>query len=173
MLYGPPAVGKLTIAKELVGLVGLRLVDNHTTGDPARALFDFGTTEYFDLAKQLTLLLCGAAARAGISVVSTLVFAHPEDRSLVSEISAEVASQGALFSAVQLTAPLEVLEVRVGSGSRIGTKKIVDPAVLHRTLSTWDLTRKIHDDDLSFDTSLLSAAETAGEIAIGLDLIPN
>lgn len=170
MLYGPPAVGKLTVAKELAGLTGLRLVDNHTTSDPSSALFDFGTAEFFDLTERIRVVFFEAAADAGISVVSTLVYADPEDQALVSKMSAAAVSAGATFATVQLSAPMEVLEQRVASASRIGTRKIVDPELLHRTFATWDLTKKVHEDDMSFDTSAFSAFEIASKIAVALDL---
>ena len=34
LVYGPPAVGKLTVAKEIAARTGYRLVHNHVSIDP-------------------------------------------------------------------------------------------------------------------------------------------
>jgi replication-associated recombination protein RarA len=43
-LYGPPGVGKLTVAQELAGMTGYKLFHNHLTVDLVYAVFDFGTS---------------------------------------------------------------------------------------------------------------------------------
>lgn len=40
-LYGPPAAGKLTVAKALADAYDVRVVDNHVSLDPALRLFPF------------------------------------------------------------------------------------------------------------------------------------
>ena len=42
-IYGPPAVGKLTVATELVKLTGFKLFDNHVSIDFVKSVFEFGT----------------------------------------------------------------------------------------------------------------------------------
>jgi tRNA uridine 5-carbamoylmethylation protein Kti12 len=42
-LHGAPAVGKLTVARELSALTGFRLFHNHLTVDLATSLFTFGS----------------------------------------------------------------------------------------------------------------------------------
>ena len=39
LLYGPPAVGKLTIAKEIARLTGFKLFHAHLTSDLVEAIF--------------------------------------------------------------------------------------------------------------------------------------
>ena len=41
-LYGPPAVGKFTVAKELAALTGFKLFHNHLTVDVATSIFEHG-----------------------------------------------------------------------------------------------------------------------------------
>lgn len=45
LIYGPPAAGKLTVARSLVEGHGVKLLDNHLTLDVALQLFPFGTKE--------------------------------------------------------------------------------------------------------------------------------
>ena len=46
LLYGPPAVGKLTIAKELARLTGFKLFHAHLTSDVVEAIFPRGTPRF-------------------------------------------------------------------------------------------------------------------------------
>src|SRR5436309_927470 len=80
VVYGPPAAGKLTVAQVLAERYGFKLLDNHLTVDTALRLFDFGTDPFGRLVERLRLVLFDAAARAGVDIVSTFVFAHPVDR---------------------------------------------------------------------------------------------
>jgi adenylate kinase family enzyme len=50
VLYGPPASGKLTVAKKLAALTGFTLLHNHLIADLASSLFPYGTREYSNLA---------------------------------------------------------------------------------------------------------------------------
>src|SRR5437764_559620 len=96
LIYGPPAAGKLTVAQAFASEYGFRVLDNHASIDPALRLFNFGTKEFADLMERLRVELLGSAARAGIDVVSTFVFAHPIDRNHVARLVE--ASEGASAS---------------------------------------------------------------------------
>lgn len=41
-IYGPPAVGKLSVANALAKLTGYRVFHNHLTIDLVRSIFDWG-----------------------------------------------------------------------------------------------------------------------------------
>ena len=45
-LHGAPAVGKLTVARDLAALTGLRLFHNHLTVDLVSSLFAFGSEPF-------------------------------------------------------------------------------------------------------------------------------
>jgi len=164
LIYGPPAAGKLTVAQSLATNYGFKVLDNHLSLDVALRLFDFGTNECWELVDRLRVELLGAAGRAGVDVVSTLVFAHPSDRGHVSRLVRATEDAGALVSFVQLRPARAVLEQRVAGSSRAGTRKVQDVARLARLLDNYDLETPINDDDLSIDNSELSAAEVAALI---------
>src|SRR3989344_5777302 len=74
-LYGPPAVGKLTVAKELARLTGFSLFHNHLTVDLVASLFPMGTKEYSGLVRKIRLALIGTAAQEKISgMIFTFVY---------------------------------------------------------------------------------------------------
>jgi hypothetical protein len=124
LLYGPPGAGKLTVARALAHGYGPRVLDNHLSVDPALRLFPFATPAFGELVARLRVTMLEAAARAGIDVVSTLVYAHGVDDDHVAELSAASADHGAVVTLVQLCPSSEVLAERVAAPSRLGTQKI-------------------------------------------------
>jgi hypothetical protein len=172
LIYGPPGAGKLTVARCVVEHYGMKLLDNHLTLDVALRLFPFGTKECWELVDRMRLDLLASAARAGLDVVSTLVFSHPDDRGHVARLAGASENAGAVMSFVQLLPRRSVLEFRVTQPSRQGTRKVRDVAALGRLLETFDLETRIHDEDLSIDNSELSPEEVAGIVAAGAGLEP-
>lgn len=63
ILYGPPGVGKLTVAKELAKLTGYKVFHNHLTIEPLAALFEWGSAPYNRLIHKFRSELLEAAAR--------------------------------------------------------------------------------------------------------------
>ncbi len=62
-IYGPPAVGKLTVARELGRLTGLAVFDNHLSIDAVRPVFDFDSPHMPGLVAKIRHLVIGEAAR--------------------------------------------------------------------------------------------------------------
>jgi hypothetical protein len=150
------------------------VLDNHVSVDAALRLFDFGTRPYADLVETLRVELLGAAARAGVDVVSTLVFAHPVDRGHVDRLVAASEAEGAVVSYVQLLPARPVLEQRIIEPSRAQARKLRDVVTLNRLLDSYDLSTPIHPDDLSIDNTDLPPEDVASLIGqeAGLTQIP-
>ncbi len=165
LIYGPPAAGKLTVARCLAARYGVKVLDNHLTADVAGRLFDFGTKPFNELVERLRAELTAAAARAGLDVVSTFVYDHPNDRGYVERLVATMEAEGGAVVFVQLLPPPSVLEERVILPSRAEFRKLRDPAELRRVLRRYDLRTPITPDDLSIDNSALSPEEVASRIA--------
>jgi hypothetical protein len=66
LLYGPPAVGKLTIAKEIARLTGFKVFHNHLTVNVVAAIFPRGTPAYRRLLWDIRYVVFAEAARANI-----------------------------------------------------------------------------------------------------------
>ena len=172
LLYGPPAAGKLTVATALAERYQLKVVDNHASVDPALRLFDFGRPGFGRLVEELRVALIRAAAQAGIDIVTTLVYGHPEDQPHVRKITEPTTNAGGQVHYVQLRPPDAVLEERVVMASRTTTRKLADVEALRHTLGRYDCSTPIHDDDLSIDNQHLAPGDVARQIgeAFGLPL---
>jgi broad-specificity NMP kinase len=165
-LYGPPAVGKLTVGRVVAERLGFRLLHNHVTVDPVAAVFDFGTRPFFDVLGRLRRDLFSTAAREGVDLVVTFVIAPGEER-LVDELVA-----GFDVTYVRLVARPEELRRRVVLDSRRTHGKIADAAVLDELLAKWDLDAALPGRAaLTVDTEQLSPDEAAAQIvrAVGGD----
>jgi hypothetical protein len=170
LLYGPPAAGKLTVARCLAERHGLKVLDNHASVDPALRLFSFGEAGFGALVEEIRVALISAAARAGIDIVTTLVYAHGEDEEHVRKLTEATTRHGGVVDYVQLCPPASVLEERVASPSRATTQKLKDVATLRLVLDRHDLATPIHREDLRIDNRALTPDEVADRIADALAL---
>lgn len=169
-IYGPPAVGKLTVAMELEEQTGFRLFHNHLTIDAVKAVFEFKSPPFTEVVHRLRLDVFETAARNGIDLIFTnnSVWDVPDGRARFAEFAEEAHSRvqraGGTVLFVQLVAPLEVLEERIGAASRHERGKIVRPARI-RELFAQLVPEPIHGEDLVVDTSVLSPIDAATAIA--------
>jgi hypothetical protein len=170
LLYGPPAAGKLTVARCLASRYGVKLLDNTLTIEVALRLFDFGTEPFVGLVERLRYELVESAAGAGIDIVSTFVYAHPVDRPYVDRLIGITERGGGTMTFVQLKPPAAVLEQRAVQPSRATMAKFRDPAKVRQVLADYDLDTPIHPDDLSIDNSDIPPEEVAATIAAHADL---
>src|SRR5262245_57362571 len=63
-IYGAPAAGKLTVARELAALTGFALFHNHLVVDAVASVFPFGSESFSKLREQWWLAMMGEAAAA-------------------------------------------------------------------------------------------------------------
>jgi len=163
-LYGPPAVGKLTIARAIAARQPFKIVHTHLTIDPVTEVLPFGTDAFWRVVGGFRQTLVAAAAEEGIDLVFTFVFA-PGDEQLVADIARPFHQAGGRVVFVRLHAPREVLLQRVREGSRRDHKKVTDAATLERLLDRYeDFTATVEGEGLSIETDVISAEEAAAQI---------
>lgn len=169
-LYGPPAVGKLTVAKQLQERTGIRLFHNHLTVDALVSVFDFGSPPFSELLHRVRLDVFATAARTGVDVLFTNNSAWAVDdgrakfAAFAGTVRRTVEDSGGVVHFVRLVAPLNVLLERVANESRRAHGKLLDPARLEQILEVHD-DRSLHDDDLVIDTSADDPIAAAAQIA--------
>jgi hypothetical protein len=167
-LHGPPAVGKLTIARELGELTGWRVFHNHLTVDLALSIFDFGTPGFVALRENIWLTAIRAALDARLPA---LIFTFNPESSVpqrfIDELFTEVPDRGGKIVSVELTANDRTIEGRIASDSRKAYRKLVDLA-LYRELRTRGVFQSpvIPRTDLTIDTGHFTAKAVATEIAV-------
>jgi hypothetical protein len=171
-IYGPPAVGKLTVARELGRLTSFAVFDNHLSMDCVVPVFGIGTPSATKLVTQIRHLVIEEAAREGVSLIFTFVYAHPLDADYVEIVCGLVERHGGSVDLVQLTCDAAVQEQRVGLGDRVGRK--LDSIVgLRRYMEEYDLSTAVPGrESLRLDTTDVAAAQTAARIAGKLGLLP-
>jgi predicted kinase len=165
LVYGPPAAGKLTVARCLASRYGLKVLDNTVTIEVALRLFEFASKPFVELVDRLRLDLATAAAQAGVDVVSTFVYGHPVDRGYVDRLVATVEAEGGTVTFAQLLPSPLVLEERVIQPSRATMSKLRDVERLRRSLAHYDLQTPINAGDLSIDNSDIRPETVAAMIA--------
>jgi tRNA uridine 5-carbamoylmethylation protein Kti12 len=165
-IYGPPAVGKLTVARELAALTGIALFHNHVSIDAVRSVFPRGSLSFARLVPKFRRDVFAEAAEAGVDVIFTFVYANQVDDGDVADLVEPVTSRGGELCFVQLTCRREELLRRVVDETRRGFRKLADPTMVARLLERYDLTKPIPlGESFRLDTTELPAREAAQRIA--------
>jgi shikimate kinase len=163
-LYGPPAVGKLTVARAVAARNGFRVLHNHITIDPVAEVLEFGTPVFFDVVGRFRRDLVEAAAREGVDLVYTFVFAAG-DEPYVDQIVDAFEAAGGSVTFVQLTAPRDELLRRVVEPGRRTHGKISDVETLQKLLSEHDVFAAVPGrESVTIDVGSLSADQAAQQI---------
>jgi tRNA uridine 5-carbamoylmethylation protein Kti12 len=163
-LYGPPAVGKLTVARAIAARLPFKILHNHVTIDAVTEVLPYGSDTFWRVVGRFRRDLVTAAAEGNIDLIYTYVFA-PGDEQLVAEIVSPYEKAGGTVSFVQLLAPREVLLQRVRAESRREHGKPTDPATLEQMLDRYDdFTATAAPDGLTIDLAATSAREAADRI---------
>ena len=164
-VYGPPAVGKLTIAKELAKQTGFVLFHNHLTADIGRLLFNFGDPRLFSLSERLRLDVFEAAAQSDTEgMIFTLVYIT-DDRDFVSKVVETITKNGGQVLFVQLKCDHTELFKRVTNESRKSHRKLTDPEELKKSLVKWDLAVSVeHTPNITIDTTHTEPTDVAQKI---------
>lgn len=138
ILYGPPAVGKLSVAQALAARTGFRVLHNHLFINLSHALFDLGTDPSRVFSRQLRAFSLEVARNSHLAgVILTQVYARDRDAYILG-LCDEAEAQGDEVCLVQLTCAVEVLEARVTEGSRGAFGKLTTVAGLREKLELLD-----------------------------------
>lgn len=132
-LYGPPAVGKLTVAKELAKLTSFKLFHNHLTVDLVSSLYEWGSPKYWVQLRYIREQLLANLAQDNIDIIFTFVYAAGEDEEVMERMFKKVEENGGEVLLVQLKTSVEKLKERIVAEDRRQFKK------MHKTesLDSW------------------------------------
>jgi shikimate kinase len=168
IIYGPPGVGKLTVAKELAKKTGFKLFHVHLVADLVVSLLPFGSKEFLPLMESIRLALLKAAGKnkkAG-GVILTGVY-EPKGKVDLSEkfLRKITALAGKQVFFVQLKCSERELFKRIRNQSRRLFKKIHKKETLKFLLKNYSLDAAVKlKESLTIDNTKLSALECAKQI---------
>lgn len=113
-LYGPPGVGKLTVAKELARVTDYRIFHNHLTVDLVESIFPFGSEMYTYYVRLYRLQLIEAAARAGVKgIIMTFFYVPPKDNLFIRKLESRVKKHVGRMFFVQPSCDVKELKKRL------------------------------------------------------------
>jgi predicted kinase len=165
-IYGPPGVGKLSVARELARATGYRLFHNHVSIACAESVFDFGTKPFGKVVGKIRMAVFEEAVREGVSLVFTFVYARPEDTPFVERVCDLVEGHGGCVLLVRLACAPEELERRLLEPARAEAGKLASLETLRELLGRYDLSSPVPGrESLVVENTRLPPAEVAGLIA--------
>jgi len=163
LLYGPPAAGKLTVAKALSELSGYKVFHNQLSIDLALELFEFGTKEFEELSETIRSKVFEISARGKEGkLIFTFCYAHPIDLPYLDKIIGQFEKYGSKVYFYQLLCDKDILLKRVSEPSRSEHKKIQSADKLNQIISKYDLfTPAPGKGSFLIDTGINSPQESA------------
>ena len=183
-LLGPPAVGKMTVGQELSRLTGLALYHNHLSIESVLPVFDFGSPAFNRLVTLQRKEMMREAALSDLpGLIFTFVWAFdsPKELDYVRDLVGVFEAEGGRVVYVELWADLETRLKRNEGATRLAAKASKrDVAASRARLIQSDERWQLKSDGefplephLLIETSQLSAAEVAAQIANHFDLGPS
>jgi AAA domain len=166
-IYGLPATGKLTVARELSAMTGFKLFHNHLAVDLLLSVFEFGSAPFAELREAIWLSVFEQASRANLPGLIFTFSPEPTVRPGFVDRVVDVAIGGGgevLF--VALTCPIAELKQRIDSPSRLEFGKLTSVALFEELQSAGAFNAShMPKPALSIDTSLCSPINAAAQIA--------
>jgi broad-specificity NMP kinase len=160
-IHGAPAVGKLTVARELAKLTGFRLFHNHLTVDLVSSLFPFGSEPFVALREKIWLAAFAEAARQKLTLIFTF---NPErsvrERFIQDAIDAVEKESGEVVF-IELTCAEDELEQRMEDSSRKEFGKLASVEQYRELQASGAFEFPELPQGISIDTTNRSPADTA------------
>jgi RNase adaptor protein for sRNA GlmZ degradation len=166
-IYGPPAVGKLTVARALSKITNFPVLHNHLIVDLLGVVFDWGSKPFRQLNDKIRMDLIEAASKQDLpGLIITFVYECPTDDKIIKQLIRLVQRHKGNIRFVQLKCDQKFLFRRVRHASRREFHKLHDAKALKRCLSKWNWTSAIESvENLTIDNTSRSAKRVAKEIA--------
>ena len=124
-LYGVPATGKLTVARELALLTGYKLFHNHLAVDLLLAVFEFGSPSFIRLREEIWLAVFEEASRSGTPGLIFTFAPEPTVRPQFIPVALDAMTRsGGEMDFVELVCPLAELRNRIDHPSRMRFQKL-------------------------------------------------
>jgi len=163
MICGPPAVGKLTVSKELAKITGFKVFHNHFAFDLVNSLFDFDKGPFWKLITKVKMLVIEAAAKekSAKGIIYTFCY-EPGDDKQIRKLERMLKKHNVKVYYVHLMTNKQTLYKRVKHASRKNFDKIKTIKTLKGAFKKWRLFNvPPFKPLLRIDNTNLSAKRTA------------
>jgi RNase adaptor protein for sRNA GlmZ degradation len=158
IIYGPPASGKLTVARELEKLIGFKVFHNHVTNDIIARFVEFKLENevFWKYVRKLRKLIYNMAISEDIDLITTYCYVPEDDKHLKPFIK-RMKKRGVKMYFVNLDCGERELHKRLKNPSRKKYKKLKNRNVLRKIMEKHDFytsipyvnSYKINNDKLS------------------------
>jgi len=126
VIFGPPAVGKMAVGREIEKASGVRLFHNHMTIDPVLAFFPFGSEPFMRLVGEFRNRIFQEVANSdlpGMSFTFVWNLDDPNDTAFLEHTCRLFSQRGHDVAFVELTTTLEERLVRNRGADRLDEKR--------------------------------------------------
>ena len=168
ILYGPPAAGKLTIAKELAAIADVKVFDNHQVIDIIEPIVTRKYTDFAKLIYDTQRSIIEAAIKANqVNVVITFPYAANLERDVdfITKLVNVTREQDSEAYPIFLKCDTETLMTRALEPSRKAYGKITTTEIMTQMVEMHDFDTPLDiSGNSTFNTKDMSAKDVAAEI---------
>jgi hypothetical protein len=132
-IYGLPASGKLTVARELASITGFKLFHNHLAVDLLLSVFEFGSPAFVELRESIWLSVIGEACGSGLpGMIFTFAPEATVRAEFIPRLMETVAAKGGSVEFVELSCPIVELKARMENASRLEYGKLASVSLFEQ-----------------------------------------
>ena len=168
-IYGPPATGKLTVAKELSAITGFPVFHNHLTYDLVNSVFT--GYKFGKLIEKIRLDVFQHAIDQKLpGLIFTVAYGFGSDDEFVKSVVKQFEDSDDQVSFVQLICSQDELLRRTTQESRQKFGKVKDPEILNKLLTEYDFLTPIpFVKSFTIDNSSLDPQTVAQKILLSIN----
>ena len=163
VIYGPPAVGKLTVATELSKLTGYKILHNHLVIDLIESVLGRDNKKFWELIDSYRLHLVDIAAQEKVNgVILTSVNIKGQDDEFIKNLQRVLDKHSGPVHFVQLNCDMPALKSRLNGPSRSHHKKLTDPKIFDDFVAKYQVFEPISFvESLKINNTDIPAVEAA------------
>jgi len=164
VIYGPPAVGKLSVAKELAKLTKYKVFHNHLTFDLVNSVFEVDKGKFWDYHNKLRFDMVKILVENKVNFITTFGYTKKFPKPLDDIVKLVKKNKGKVYY-VQLICDEEELYKRVKHPNRKNYRKIYHVNVLKSGLKKYGYFDIVpYNPNITIDNTRLSPKKAALKI---------
>ncbi|MDR2337490.1 MAG: hypothetical protein LBE20_02430 [Deltaproteobacteria bacterium] len=172
IIYGPPGVGKLTVAKKLALKTKFKLFHHHLTVDLLASFFEVWSKPFWAALDTVRVLLFTIAADSNLDIIFTFVYESGDKDCLLRKYIDIYEKRGGTVYLVQLKASLDALKARIAEPDRKNYLKLYGTDALKSYLSKINPFLQVPErDSFVIDNTTLSIDYVVEKIITSYDII--